>query len=261
MIFAPDAVARIRDRRKTQDRRPIKRHREFGFEVPCPYKVGQRYRVQHTAHWTVDRVAEHARLCEDAAPSRARAVVAYLDALVDVRPTGRVVSTSMYVTVTEVRREPLGNIDRKDARREGFTFVPQFEDRWRRLYGNYDPGQEVWVITFTLGDDRAFYDVDRFMKATPGIAGDEAEEHQDYTTQRALAMRNEPPVIDGKMLDQLAAEGLAGHARRNAAVLRRQHVRSLAIRLKDAERRGDPDGILAVCGELQNLERQMRLAA
>jgi hypothetical protein len=70
------------------------------------------------------------------------------------------------ITVVEPpRRERLGDLSLKDARREGFRNVKEFERYWKELHGAYDPDEEVWVISFIRGDH---VDQDRFLaRSTP----------------------------------------------------------------------------------------------
>lgn len=65
------------------------------------------------------------------------------------------------ITVVEPpRRERLGALSLKGARREGFRNVQEFERYWKDLHGAYDPDEEVWVISFVRGDH---VDQDRFL--------------------------------------------------------------------------------------------------
>lgn len=215
VIFAPDMIPLIRERRKVQTRRPV------DGKLPCRYKPGRLYRVQ---------------------PGRGKPGV-------------------FQITVIDVRSEALGEIDQRDARREGFQFVAQFQDRWRELHGSWTPELEVWVISFAVGDLRDRFDQPRLLARSPGRAGETAEQHQDYVTEPRLAMAGEAEAVDAKSAERFAAEGYAGHARRKQTEVRRQHVRSLAIRLKDAERRKDGEAVKALIPELQSLAAQLGAAA
>ena len=68
------------------------------------------------------------------------------------------------ITVVAVRRQRLGDISEKDAKREGFPNKQAFVHYWIGLYGHYDPDQQVWVISFVLGDHT---DVDRYLAQSP----------------------------------------------------------------------------------------------
>jgi uncharacterized protein YhfF len=65
---------------------------------------------------------------------------------------GRGKPATSRITVTEVRRERLGDIDLRDVKREGFRTTDDFRDYWRALHGRYDPDTTVWVISFQRGD-------------------------------------------------------------------------------------------------------------
>lgn len=56
------------------------------------------------------------------------------------------------ITVLEVRRESVGGISLRDAKREGFRTIDEFKAYWAELYGVFDDAVEVWVISFTRGD-------------------------------------------------------------------------------------------------------------
>lgn len=122
MIFQPDAVTLIRDKRKTQTRRPVKHNREFGYEMPGRYLPDRVYSVQ---------------------PGRGKRAVCQL-------------------TVTEVRKERLGDITLDDIRREGFKFPGEFWQRWEQLHRHANHETVVWVISFVLGDQR---DAPRLLRA------------------------------------------------------------------------------------------------
>ena len=63
----------------------------------------------------------------------------------------------------EPRRERLGDLTPNDAIREGARNPRDYFDKWRERYGDLDLDQEVFVVTFTLGDLR---DRDRFLAAS-----------------------------------------------------------------------------------------------
>jgi hypothetical protein len=67
----------------------------------------------------------------------------------------------------------------------------------------------------------------------------------------------EPELIDQTTLERYAIEGYAGHARRKTLELRRQHVRSATIRLREAERREDWPEYRKALDDLQAIERQI----
>lgn len=223
MIFQPDVVTLIRQRRKTQTRRPVRRHPHFGFEMPCVYRPGQVYKVQSTREWTMARLREHRAKVTSTAPNRARAVVAYLTGPVEANhPPGRSTTTGLEITVMDVRLERLGDITKDDVRREGFTFPTQFEQRWRELHKRHDPDQQVWVISFELGDQRHKFDRDVFMKATPGRAGTDVDEHQDYTTRPQLAMERDAPVVPAAFQKRISAAAVVRDSDRLSDPLRRK---------------------------------------
>ncbi|HET6866298.1 MAG TPA: hypothetical protein VFH80_10255 [Solirubrobacteraceae bacterium] len=204
MIFRADEIQRIRSRSKTQVRLPVLTHPAWGFEVPCRYRPGGMYAIRRAPDWTAASLRVHQRVSQRTQPTRARAVVAYLTGPVESPHVSHPRPTGLHLTVMDVRQERLGDISREDVRREGMRFAGEFETLWRRQHGAYDPAAKVWVVSFEYGDQRHKFDRDLFMKATPGVYGLEAEEHQDYTTQPALAMRGEPPVMDPALQKRLS---------------------------------------------------------
>jgi len=250
MIFQPDAIDLIRARRKTQTRRPVQLLKPPRPQIPekaCRYKPGHTYSVQ----------------------------------------PGRGQRGLFIITIEAVRQERLGDITLKDAKREGFeglpglklTAVDRFRERWEQLHGGWVPDDRVWVIDFSMGDQLHIFDPPRLLAATPGHVeyeraqpsrpgargrwqiADGGEEHQDYTSRLDRGARGEPEGVEAKLLDRYAVEGQAMQARRAVAEERRRHARSIAIRLKEAERRGDVEAIALVRRDIENLEREMRLAA
>jgi hypothetical protein len=54
------------------------------------------------------------------------------------------------IRVTEMRTEPLSKLDEKAARREGGYTLHEFVEPWRGLHGEWNPGQEVYVVRFEV---------------------------------------------------------------------------------------------------------------
>ena len=54
------------------------------------------------------------------------------------------------ITVTDLRRQRLGEVTPDDVRKEGFTSLEEFKEAWVEIYGDWDPDQEVWVVDFVL---------------------------------------------------------------------------------------------------------------
>lgn len=251
-VLSPPALAQIRARRKTQLRLPA-------AEKRCPYEPGRLYLARSVnAGWTAAELRDHQDWAGETMPTRARAVCAYLDGPVD---DAYMTPAPIAVTVLELGLSTLGHVDQQAAQREGFRFLAQFQNHWRSSYGAWGPEEPVWVISFTVGDFRDVFDRSRLLKATPGHAGDDVDPHQDYTSRPALAMFGEPEAVDARSLERFVAEGLAGHAVRHRAELRRQHVRSATKRLHDAERRNDPEAYGAALSDLQRLHTQIGVAA
>lgn len=54
------------------------------------------------------------------------------------------------VEIRDVRRQPLGHLNRYEAQAEGFENADEFEDAWRAINGGYDPSALVWRVAFRL---------------------------------------------------------------------------------------------------------------
>jgi len=52
--------------------------------------------------------------------------------------------------VTEVYRKKLGDFDDEDARQEGGYTLDEFKEVWKRLHGEWNPNESVYVIRFRL---------------------------------------------------------------------------------------------------------------
>lgn len=245
MIFQPATLAAIKARRKSRLTLPA------DTNPRCPFTPGRLYRAwSRNAGWTAAELADHRQWAQDEMPTRARAVLAYLDEPVDHAFTA---PKPIDVTVLEAHLSTLGHTDHQAARREGFQVLDQFVTWWRCEHGAWEPDRPIWVIGFAVGDLRDRFDVPRLLKATPGHAGEDAAEHQDYTSRPALAMSHEPEAVDARSLERFAAEGMAGHARRKTAELRSRHVRTLTVRLRDAERAEDWEEYRRLLGELHRV--------
>jgi hypothetical protein len=54
------------------------------------------------------------------------------------------------IEILDIHRELLGDIDLESARAEGYQSVEEYIEVWKRMNKKWDPGQEVYVITFKL---------------------------------------------------------------------------------------------------------------
>jgi len=52
--------------------------------------------------------------------------------------------------VTEVCRKRLGDFDDEDARQEGGYTLDEFKEVWKRLHGEWNPNESVYIIRFRL---------------------------------------------------------------------------------------------------------------
>lgn len=113
---------------------------------------------------------------------------------------GRGKSTSFPITITEEpRREALAAITFKEARREGFRTREEFIDYWTELYGDFDPDQEVWVISFVKGDAT---DRPHLLAARSGTPMGE------YTDNPSRAMKGEPEAISTPVAEHYAKRAI-----------------------------------------------------
>ncbi|NWF77314.1 MAG: ParB/RepB/Spo0J family partition protein [Chloroflexi bacterium] len=52
--------------------------------------------------------------------------------------------------VTDVYRKKLGDFDKEDARREGGYTLDQFKEVWKKLHGEWNPNESVYITRFRL---------------------------------------------------------------------------------------------------------------
>lgn len=52
--------------------------------------------------------------------------------------------------IVSVYQERLGDISEDDARREGYPSVALYIEAFKRIYGDWDPDEIVWVVNFKL---------------------------------------------------------------------------------------------------------------
>jgi hypothetical protein len=52
------------------------------------------------------------------------------------------------IEITDIKKEPLGQMTADDALAEGFSSLDEFQQTWIQMHGHYDPDLSVWVITF-----------------------------------------------------------------------------------------------------------------
>lgn len=57
------------------------------------------------------------------------------------------------VKILDVTREPLCMITEEDARAEGYDSVREYREIFRKIYGMWKPGLNVWVVDFELVED------------------------------------------------------------------------------------------------------------
>jgi hypothetical protein len=110
---------------------------------------------------------------------------------------GRGKPASCRITILAVRRERLGAISEKDAKREGYRTVYEFRGIWTQLHGAWTPDREVWVITFVLGDRT---EKPRYLARRLG------SRRGDYVDSPELAARGEGQALSEGEQEQMTAE-------------------------------------------------------
>jgi hypothetical protein len=262
VIFTRAHVDQILAGEKTMTRRLVKTG-ELG-EVIKTYQLGHTYKLHSTREWTASSLTAHQRRCAGQHPTRARAVLASIDKPLDAEhPRGQSVpimdgSEAVVVTVTAVRRERLGDISTADLRREGFKSLLVFKAVWMKLHRCWNPDLEVWVIQFHLGPPA---DQLRLLPSVVDAPSVGEPENGNYTASffRAMTGSMDPgEALRDEEYIGLGVEAEERHRLVNTAELQRRDARSLAIRLKDAQKRGDADAIAKIRHELLDLEHEIR---
>lgn len=172
--------------------------------------------------------------------ARAEAICRYhIDRTYSIQPGRGQAATGHVTIVAEPRAEKLGDITRKDARKEGYKTTQDFQRHFVELHGHWTPDLHVWVIEFALGDTR---DQPRLLRAASPKAPicaarvkrngqskacgrafadsqevcrcgakrpAETSEDRGYTTRGAMGMRNEGEAIPEHLQDRWSerAEG------------------------------------------------------
>jgi len=99
----------------------------------------------------------------------------------------RGVPAELTITPIALRCEPLGALEQRDARREGYGTVEGALRAWRGAHGQPAPTQEVWVVSFVVGDHSAFFGLDEDVYLA---------KYGDYTTRaERQAVSGDPPVM------------------------------------------------------------------
>jgi len=62
----------------------------------------------------------------------------------------RINNTEIWILITRRYRQRLGSITPEEAHKEGFSSLKEFKKAWKRIYGRYDPNQQVWVYEFKV---------------------------------------------------------------------------------------------------------------
>ncbi len=106
-----------------------------------------------------------------------------------------------HITILNVRTEPLGALDLRDARREGFRTTLEAREYWRSEHKRYDPSELVHVISFTLGDQT---DSDRLPAARPGLPAG------DYVSSAARALSGVGAEVSEHLQTKYADEASRG---------------------------------------------------
>ena len=166
----------------------------------------------------------------------------------------------IYVTVLDTAQQRLGDVSQLDARREGFRFLREFQTRWELAHGRFDPERLVWVVAFSPGDWREHFDRPRLLKATPGVHGEDVEEHQDYTERPDLALFGEPEALTESQLKPYVREAnQRDDVRRRAGRAEVPRAQRLA-ELESRARAGDREAQRSLYVIDQRIQRSERRA-
>lgn len=79
-----------------------------------------------------------------------------------------------------------------------------------------------------------------------------------YVTDPALALPDEPEAVDAATQEHLSTLGTLRWQHHNADRENERLARSLSIRLRDAQKRGDADELARIRRELERLEERLR---
>ena len=59
-------------------------------------------------------------------------------------------NSNIHILISHKYAQKLGEISSEEIRKEGFSSPEEFQEAWKRIYGEWDPEQQVWVYEFKL---------------------------------------------------------------------------------------------------------------
>ncbi|MDQ3933412.1 MAG: ASCH domain-containing protein [Actinomycetota bacterium] len=132
------------------------------------------------------------------------------------------------ITITDVRRERLGELTFNDARAEGFRTRAEFFEYWEQLYGRVDVDELVWVITFEVAENIRLLHKD----STRG-----------YTANPEQAVEGEPEAVDAETMERYARQGHARWTEDHREEVERREARARAAKLQETQVRAAKRGV------------------
>lgn len=142
MLFNREMVRAIRDRKKTQTRRPLRCQdpaRLAKMESPYPYRIGDWLWVRETFAVEGFSGKVHYRADYDASDAR---MVRWTPSVHMPREYCR-----MLLGIEDVKMQNINTITAEEVKTEGFNFGPkEFRGVWARMYPKYP----VWCVAITF---------------------------------------------------------------------------------------------------------------
>lgn len=178
-----------------------------------------------------------------------------------IQPGRGQVATGLVTITVAPHRERLGEITRKDARKEGYKTTQDFQRHFVELHGHWTPDLDVWVIEFALGDTRdqprllraaspkapictarvkrngqskacgrAFADNQEVCKCGARRPPETAED-RGYTSRDAMGMRNEGEAVPKHLQDRWS--GRAEKENEAKRVLDRARLQAVTRKIRE----------------------------
>jgi len=142
------------------------------------------------------------------------------------------------IEISAIETKPLADLDLATIRSAGYKTSDELRQEW---HGRpLKPTLLIHVCSFRIIEARYLHkQIDR-----------------GYTTDPAQAVQDEPQALSAHELNQLATVAAARRANERRDEITQQRMRSLAIRLKEAARRGDLKAAAAIRRDLEQLETE-----
>lgn len=150
------------------------------------------------------------------------------------------------ITITEITKTPLGNLNLPTVMAMGFKTQRDFYDDWLERHRYLDLSEPVSVCRF------GFADQGRYLHGSV---------HRGYTTIPAEGAKGEPQALSAAELKELAGAATRRYEREHREEIRAQRARSVMKAIRKAEQNGDVSELRSLRAQLDRLIKEHERAA